>query len=94
MKKYILILLVLLGSFIFVIACQRVDETAELKFDETIVQNGIPLEYGSLISVTTQAEWPGWAQLWFEDDENTIRMVRIEFHKGVIAEGVRIIHRY
>jgi len=52
------------------------------------------LEYGSLVSVTTVAEWPGWAQLWFEADNNTIRMVRIDFHKGEIPEGVRTISRY
>jgi len=94
MKKYSLIFLIVLVSIALLFSCQRVDESADLKFDETIVQKGIPLEYGSLVSVTTQAEWPGWAQLWFEDDENTIRMVRVEFHKGIISEGVRTIHRY
>ena len=92
MKKYFLILLMALVSITFLFSCQRVDE--EYKFDETIEQKGIPLEYGSLVSVTPQAEWPGWAQLWFEDDNNTIRMVRIEFHKGEIEEGVRTISRY
>ena len=94
MKKYFLIFLMALVSITFLFSCQRIDETTELKYDETIEQKGIPLEYGSLVSVTAQAEWPGWAQLWFVDDNNTIRMVRIEFHKGEIPEGVRTISRY
>ena len=94
MKKYFLVLFMALVSITFLFSCQRIDETTELIFDETIEQKGIPLEYGSLVSVTAQAEWPGWAQLWFVDDNNTIRMVRIEFHKGEIQEGVRTISRY
>ena len=53
------------------------------QYDPTDLK-GIPAEYGSLISVTTHAAYPGWAQLWFEDDQKTIRLVRIEFHKHKI----------
>ena len=94
MKKYSLLVLIALVSIVFLFSCQRVDESKELKFDETIRQEGIPLEYGSLVAVTTQTDWPGWAQLWFEDEDHTIRMIRVEFHKGIISEGVRTIQRY
>lgn len=39
----------------------------------------LPLEYGQLKSVTSTEQYPGWAQLWFQDDAGTIRMVRINW---------------
>ena len=55
---------------------------------------GIPAEYGTLISVTTHAQYEGWSQLWFVDEENTIRMVRVQFHENRVGKGVLVIPRY
>ena len=35
----------------------------------------VPLEWGSLVSVSSVAEYPDLVQLWFEDREGTIRYV-------------------
>jgi hypothetical protein len=53
----------------------------------------VPLEYGKLISVTTHAQYEGWAQLWFVDDSSTIRMVRVQFHFNRLHENVLVIPR-
>ena len=53
----------------------------------------IPLEYGELVSVTTHAQYEGWAQLWFVDEERTIRMVRVQFHTNRLHENVLTIPR-
>jgi hypothetical protein len=39
----------------------------------------LPLEYGQLKAVTMTEQYPGWAQLWFQDDAGTIRMVRVNW---------------
>ncbi len=55
---------------------------------------GIPAEYGKLISVTAHAQYEGWSQLWFVDAEDTIRMVRIQFHENQVHDQVLVIPRY
>ena len=54
---------------------------------------GIPANYGKLMAVTTHAQYEGWAQLWFEDSVQTIRMVRIQFHSNRIHDQVLVIPR-
>jgi hypothetical protein len=54
---------------------------------------GIPKEYGNLVSVTAHAQYEGWAQLWFVDSLQTIRMVRVQFHYNRIHENVLLIPR-
>lgn len=55
--------------------------------------DAIPLSYGELEAVTTHAEYEGWAQLWFVDEQETIRMVRIQFHNNRIHDQVLVISR-
>ena len=94
MKRLSLLMVPLLILLLMVSSCQRVSspptvgELQELKLSNL---KGIPLEYGSLISVTTHELWPGWAQLWFEDDDRTIRMVRIGFDNNKVHEQVLVI---
>ena len=82
MKKLLILLLLLCISIFFVLACQRVIPIeGELKTIKLSNLKGVPFEYGSLISVTANDAYPGTAQLWFEDDDGTIRMALIEFTK-------------
>ena len=39
----------------------------------------VPLEYGQLKAVTMTEQYHGWAQLWFQDDAGTVRMVRVNW---------------
>ena len=95
MKK--LFILIILISILVGFSCQRIPPVpeGELKRINVLDLKGIPAEFGSLIAVTTTAAAaPGWAQLWFEDDEKIIRMVRIKYTENRIAEDVIIIPRY
>lgn len=78
-------------------SCQRIDQRYAVKGElkSVLLENvdGIPMEYGTLISVTTHAQYEGWSQLWFVDDNNTIRMVRVQFHDNRISESVLVIPR-
>ncbi len=65
-------LLVLLVS-----SCERMNPAADLSKVSAI--QSIPLEYGALKGVTSTEQYPGWSQLWFQDEGGTIRMVRVNW---------------
>ena len=93
--KHITLLIFML---VFILCyCQRIEQTYAVKGDlESVLLedvSGIPAEYGTLISVTTHAQYPAWSQLWFVDDNNTIRMVRVQFHDNNINKSVLVIPR-
>jgi len=95
MKK--LFVLIILISIFFGFSCRRTSSVSEGELKRIDVQDlkGIPAEFGSLIAVTTTEEIaPGWAQLWFQDDEKTIRLAFIKYTENRIAEEVLIIPRY
>ena len=88
----------LLFMLIFILcSCQRIDQRQAMKgeLQSALLEkiDGIPAEYGTLISVTTHAQYEGWSQLWFVDDVNTIRMVRVQFHENRISKSVLVIPR-
>jgi hypothetical protein len=93
--KHITLLIFML---VFILcSCQRIDQRYAVKGElkSVLLENvdGVPAEYGTLISVTTHAQYEGWSQLWFVDENNTIRMVRIQFHDNRIHESVLVIPR-
>ena len=98
MKKLLLLLLILVTSFILVnISCRKVQRPLPQpgQLNKVLLEDftGIPKEYGNLVSVTAHAQYEGWAQLWFVDSLQTIRMVRVQFHYNRIHENVLVIPR-
>ena len=91
-----LFILMILFSIVIGFSCERVEPVpdGELKRVNIPDLKGVPLEFGSLIAVTRSETAPGWGFLWFEDDEKTIRMVRVKIIENRIAEDVIIISRY
>jgi hypothetical protein len=73
------------------VSCTQVQPEA----DTDVVSHlaGLPTAYGELVSVTTAAQYPDWSQLWFVDDEGTIRMVRVQFDLKQIHNDVLVIPR-
>jgi hypothetical protein len=97
MKKLLLLLVFIALSILIIISCRKVQhptipagKLAKIQLSEL---TGIPLEYGTLISVTAHAQYEGWAQLWFVDSLQTIRMVRVQFHANQIHDSVLVIPR-
>ncbi len=72
----------------------QIKQASNLK--EIMLENlkEIPAEFGDLTAVTTHAAYEGWSQLWFTDEQKTIRMVRVQFHENRIYEKVLVIPRY
>ena len=87
----------LIFTFTIIISCEskikELPEPGKLEKIQITDLSGIPLEYGKLINVTTHATYEGWSQLWFEDENNIIRMVRVQFHENRIHEMVLVIPR-
>ena len=96
MKK-LHVLITLLVLMLAITSCERTGQpvpgAGELLRVELSDMNGIPGDYGELVGVTTHAAYEGWAQLWFEDEEKTIRMVRIQFLDGRVQGAVLVIPR-
>ncbi len=88
MKKYSGLFLACFLLICFGIACER---DQDVEFSEALPE--IPASYGSLEAVTTVPEYPGWFQMWFEDDEGTIRIVRVHLFDNVLLTEIKTIER-
>lgn len=53
----------------------------------------IPAAYGRLVSVTSSAAYPGWAQLWFERDDRTVTTVFVNFQNGQVRDRILVLPR-
>ena len=95
--KALYVLITLPFLMLTITSCERTDQpvlgTGELLKVEIADMSSIPGGYGELVGVTTHASYEGWPQLWFEDEEKTIRMVRIQFHDNLVHENVLVIPR-
>ena len=96
MRPSQMLLLLFLAAFALA-GCERTQplsvQAGDLQKIELSQLDGIPTTFGELVDVTTHAQYEGWSQLWFVDEENTIRMVRVEFHANRIHENVLVIPR-
>ncbi len=87
----------ILVFFLFT-SCKKVESPAsapEGQLEKVALSDlsGIPAEYGKLVAVTTHTQYKDWAQLWFEDSVQTIRMVRVQFLSNQIHDQVLVIPR-
>jgi len=91
MKRVCLLILAVSVLILAGVSCTRVQPEP----DTNVVSNlaGLPTAYGELVSVTTSAPYPDWAQLWFVDEEGVIRMVRVQFESKQIHNDVLVIPR-
>jgi hypothetical protein len=55
--------------------------------------DSIPTQWGKLVSVTTNPAYPGWFQLWFEDETSTVRMVAFNHKTNKLDANVVVIPR-
>ena len=91
MKKLSLLALVIFAALLFALSCERTAE--EPTMVGVIAIESIPLDYGALVSVTTDKHYPEWAQLWFADSSGTINMVRINWMEKTMLGEVLTVQR-
>jgi hypothetical protein len=95
MRKLVIFALVILIISSVGFFCERtVPDRVNLENIQLSNLKGIPLEYGSLISVTNITEYQGWVLLWFESEDKTIRLVGLDYKNNRVGETVTIIPRY
>ena len=57
------------------------------------VLDSIPPEWGKLVSVTSNTAYPGWFQLWFEDESGTVRMVLFNLRTKQLDSNAKVLPR-
>jgi hypothetical protein len=81
------------------LSCSRlpekpVHEGAMVGTEQLPAPDSIPPEWGKLTSVTTNPAYPGWFQLWFEDESNTVRMAAFNYRtKQLDADAIVLPRR-
>ena len=98
MKNLISLFFTLLVCTFLFSSCSRIDvaqqsQKGNLQQVKLAKQDSIPMEYGSLVGVTPNKEYPRWAQLWFQDDSGIIRIVSVGFFDQSVHENVTVIPR-
>jgi hypothetical protein len=93
MPKTTSVILVTIALLVFALSCERTKPDVGIDSDAFAELQNIPIEYGDLVAVTSMAEYPNWVQLWFQDGDGVIRMVRIQFISDLMLKDVKIIAR-
>lgn len=91
---WLLVIVLLLPAF----SCSRLPKQAEekgapLAFVQLPGTDSIPADWGKLVSVTTTPTYPGWFQLWFQDDSGKVRMVAFDVQNSHLNSNVVVIPR-
>jgi len=91
MPKWAIAFVAVALPLICLVSCERT--TTEMDMSVVSELQSIPAEYGALVDVTAMDEYPNWVQLWFQDDQGVIRMVRVQFIANLIHNDVKVITR-
>jgi len=70
------------------LACEK---QQDVSFSEPFPK--IEASYGELVAVTAIDQYPDWNQLWFEDEEGTIRILRVQLSQNKLLPQVKTIER-
>ncbi len=89
----ILVILIFLS-----LSCTKIEQPAargrgDLVFKALPSPDSIPLEYGNLVSVSSVAGYQYWVQLWFQDENGILRMVRYRIKGNNFAKNFHLIPR-
>lgn len=99
MKRVALLLSFLSLAFVLS-ACQRLEDVrplpsrlGELPKESLPFKDALPLDYGDLVSVTSIAGDPNWAQAWFVRPDKSIVIVWVNARTGNMLGDVVVIPR-
>jgi hypothetical protein len=79
------------------ISCTKLGEPGvgehKLVIEKLTAADSIPLKWGKLVSVSSTPGINNWVQLWFQDDEGTIRTVPYDVGGNYLSRQARVIRR-
>jgi hypothetical protein len=82
-------------------ACQKLETVrplegrgrGDLPKEKLAFLDALPADYGDLIAVTSHADYPIWAQAWFQRADKSIVVVWVNARTGAMLEDVLVIPR-
>lgn len=97
MLRKLIVALCILAISLVTVSCKKLGEpkkpTGPLTYQTLKFNDAIPQDYGPLIGVTQNAQYPEWVGLWFHKSDGTIIAVFVNIDKGNIYERVLTIPR-
>lgn len=90
------IFLILMTIVLLTLSCAKVGSVSgegDLVSEALPNVDSIPSKYGNLVSVSSVTEYPDWVQLWFQDENGNIRMVRYSVRENRFAKDCKLVTR-
>ena len=79
------------------ISCKKLEPVSPnagaLMFEPAKFADAIPDDYGVLIGVTQNSQFPEWSGLWFQRPDRTVTAVFVNVTRGLIYEKALKIPR-
>lgn len=84
-------------AVLFLFSCTKIEpqrpEEGSFAIEKLPAANSIPSNWGKLISVSNEPDFPNWVQLWFEDKDGNVRMVAYTIGTNRLEGTVVLIPR-
>ena len=93
MREFSVTVLICALLAIVCVSCEKIASEGTTTAELTAPLTELPASYGSLVAVTAVPEYPGWFQLWFEDEAGTIRIVRVQMIQNLMHKQIKTINR-
>ena len=66
-------------AVLFLFSCTKIEpqrpEQGSFKIEKLPAADSLPLNWGKLVAVSNEPDFPNWIQLWFEDEGGNLRLV-------------------
>ena len=90
--------LVVMVLVLLLLSCAKIPEWAgpgqgDVAFEKLPGKDSIPLKWGNLVSVTLSPQGGYFFQLWFQDEQGTLRVVLYQMSTNSLMDQVRFIPR-
>lgn len=93
MPKQTVAIAAIIVLLVFALSCERTTPEVGIDADSLTELQNIPIEFGDLVAVTSMTEYPNWVQLWFQNGDGVIRMVRYQLISNLMLKDVKVIAR-
>lgn len=83
-------------AILLTISCKKLGQPSAkgpLTFEPSRFAAAIPDDYGALVGVTQNPQFPAWVTLWFQKPDRTITCVFVNIDEGRIFEKALTIPR-
>jgi len=95
-KMMFLIVMMLLTAYLM--SCAKLPESqikieGNVKMEIAKLGDSIPMTWGSMISVSSVSQFPGWVQVWFQDNNGNVYMIPYHVESNTFHTNYRYMKR-